>query len=457
MLLDELPFSLAEVYEHVRNGWVRYEPGVVKEGSTYQCQRCGNRDPAMFGQFNCFRCKTTCHYCRSCIMMGRVTTCTPLFTWQTPHNTPSSDTHHKMKWEGTLSIFQQKASNELCETIKSYWATEKNEPDEFLMWAVCGAGKTEMLFHGIELALNKGLRVLIATPRTDVVLELEPRIQEAFPDTDVRAFYGGVKDRFAQGELVISTTHQLLRFYHAFDLVIIDEVDAFPYTADEKLKYAVRHARKPQSLCVYVTATPDPKMKKFAEAGRLKTAKVARRYHRHPLPVPTFQWIGSWKKKLGAGKLPGQVISWVKKHGEAKKQMFLFVPSVNVMNEVVEVLKEAVDFNVDGVHSADEDRRQKVMKFRDGKTQVLVTTTILERGVTVKGVQVAVLGAEEAIFTESALVQIAGRVGRSPDEPNGDVVYFHYGKTKEMIKAVEHIKEMNRLGEEELEGAPVTE
>ncbi|MDG3045198.1 hypothetical protein OE903_19940 [Bacillus sp. B6(2022)] len=45
----------------------------------------------------------------------------------------------------------------------------------------------------------------------------------------------------------------------------------------------------------------------------------------------------------------------------------------------------------------------------------MVTTTILERGVTIQDVQVGVLGAESPIFTESALVQISGRAGRHPD------------------------------------------
>ncbi|MFB8735903.1 helicase-related protein [Bacillus sp. SL00103] len=51
----------------------------------------------------------------------------------------------------------------------------------------------------------------------------------------------------------------------------------------------------------------------------------------------------------------------------------------------------------------------------DNKYDVLVTTTILERGVTIPNVQVGVLGAESTIFTESALVQISGRAGRHPD------------------------------------------
>ena len=99
---------------------------------------------------------------------------------------------------------------------------------------------------------------------------------------------------------------------------------------------------------------------------------------------------------------------------------------------------------IESVHAEDPQRKEKVMKMRQGEIPILLTTTILERGVTIPNIDVAVLGAEEKIFTESALVQIAGRVGRSADYPTGDIVYFHYGRTREMIKALLHIDQMNK-------------
>ncbi|MBU9714587.1 DEAD/DEAH box helicase [Bacillus tamaricis] len=464
---------------------------MTKNGRPH-CRRCGNHDPNLFASYHCYRCKQECTYCRSCIMMGKITSCSPLVRWlpnkrekrtaASPFTHPSQRHHqsnselhsnpnhqsnselipnrkpdpkcdpsprHTLAWTGTLSYFQQKASDKLYATINDF-LHGKNERNTFLVWAVCGSGKTEMLFHGIESALNAGLHVLIATPRTDVVLELEPRLKAAFPNTKILPLYGGAEDRFGQGDLVISTTHQLLRFHNAFDLVIIDEVDAFPYTADQKLRYAVNKAKRDRSLTVFVTATPDGKMKWQAETGEILSVKVARRYHRHPLPVPRYKWVGQWKKKLAKATLPIPIFHWIQTHLTTQKQIFLFVPSVAVMHDVADILERTLQTTVGFVHSSDPDRREKVMAFRNGKTRVLVTTTILERGVTVKGVQVGVLGSEDRIFTESALVQISGRAGRSPDAPTGDVTFFHYGKTNEMVKAVRHIQEMNRLGDEEL-------
>jgi competence protein ComFA len=101
-------------------------------------------------------------------------------------------------------------------------------------------------------------------------------------------------------------------------------------------------------------------------------------------------------------------------------------------------------FQISSVYAEDPERKKKVEQFRRGELFMLITTTILERGVTVPNIDVAVLGSEHPVFTESALVQIAGRVGRSADYPSGDVCFFHYGKTKAMLDSVHHISEMNR-------------
>ena len=58
------------------------------------------------------------------------------------------------------------------------------------------------------------------------------------------------------------------------------------------------------------------------------------------------------------------------------------------------------------------------------KVPGLLTTTILERGITIPNVQVAVVGAEQQLFNSGALIQIGGRVGRSADFPSGDFVFF---------------------------------
>lgn len=314
--------------------------------------------------------------------------------------------------------------------------------------ATCGAGKTEMLFYGIAEALQKGERVCIATPRTDVVLELAPRLKEVFPYINVAALYGRSLDREKDAALVVATTHQLLRYYRAFHVMIVDEIDAFPYHADQMLQYAVKQAMKEKAACIYLTATPDEEWKRNLRKGKQKGIVVSGRYHRHPLPVPKFCWCGNWKKSLINKRIPQVLLQWLKVYLNKKHPIFLFVPHVRYIEEMSRLLK-LLDDRVAGVHAEDPMRKEKVAAFRKGEIPLLVTTTILERGVTVKNLQVAVLGTEEEIFSESALVQIAGRVGRSFEEPYGEVIYFHYGKTEAMVRAKKHIRSMNKNAKEQ--------
>ena len=232
-------------------------------------------------------------------------------------------------------------------------------------------------------------------------------------------------------QLTIATTHQLLRFYKAFDTIIIDEVDAFPYSIDSSLQYAVKQAQKEKSAIIYLSATPSTDMQRNVQLKKLHAVTIPARYHRHALPVPTFHWCGNWTKKLEKGGLPLQ-----------------FLPDIKKMEEIKALLQSQFHEKIDSVHAEDSDRKEKVSQFRNGSTRLLLTTTILERGVTVPDVQVGVFGAEDQIFTESALVQIAGRAGRSAHAPNGDIRFFHYGKTTEMVRARQHILKMNNRAKE---------
>ena len=111
-------------------------------------------------------------------------------------------------------------------------------------------------------------------------------------------------------------------------------------------------------------------------------------------------------------------------------------------------LLQKIHPNIEAVYSEDPKRKEKVQAMRQKEIPILLTTTILERGVTFPKLDVAVFGAEDRIFTESALVQIAGRVGRSSDYPSGDITFFHYGKTDSMVKARRQIIAMNKEARE---------
>ncbi|MGG0720070.1 DEAD/DEAH box helicase [Robertmurraya massiliosenegalensis] len=434
LLLDEIPYPLEEIQLHYENGYITLRKGITHTKNRPKCQRCGNNDPYWFATFPCSRCQERCTYCRKCIMMGRVSTCTPLYSWIDAEGI-EIPTAAKLEWNGKLSPGQQQASDEVVKAISS------NE--DTLVWAVCGAGKTEVLFEGIHSALSQQKRVCIATPRTDVVLELAPRLQAVFPAIDVASLYGGSEDRHKSSPLTISTTHQLFRFYQAFDTIIVDEVDAFPYSMDETLQYAVQNARKPKSSMIYLSATPNTQWQKDCRLGKRNYVTIPARYHRHPLPVPKFEWCGNWDKALKNDKLPPNVMKWLKQRLSTEKQALFFIPRIDLIPKILSILRQ-LDPRIEAVHAEDPERKAKVQSMREKEIPILVTTTILERGVTFPNLDVAILGSEEQIFTESALVQIAGRVGRSAQYPTGDITFFHYGRTEAMNQARKQIQSMNR-------------
>ncbi|MFD1173691.1 DEAD/DEAH box helicase [Oceanobacillus picturae] len=378
--------------------------------------------------------------------MGRVSECTMLYEWSGP--VPKWKSHAEpCTWKGTLTEAQQKAADRIASAVE-------NKDKELLSWAVCGAGKTEMLFPAISIALKQGKRICLATPRADVVRELQPRIQQAFSNVTVQALYGGSKDKEGTAQLILATTHQLLRFKQAFDVMIIDEIDAFPFHADPSLSFAAERAIKLDSTTIYLTATPRKQQLKRIRNNLLPHIFVPRRFHGYPLPVPQMKQVTQLKSQLKKKKLPPSFLKWLHNREHPQRQILVFVPTVSLADHLSMPLTDLlISYDIittkqqaSTVHASDGNREEKVQSFRDRDLFMLLTTTILERGVTFPSVDVIILDAGHHVFDQAAVVQIAGRAGRSPDDPFGDVLLFHDGKSDAMVEAVESIRKMNRRG-----------
>mgnify|MGYP006315420739 FL=1 len=431
-LKEQTPFPLPVIEEYIRNGFISPHTGIQsnqnsssKKTKSSNCRRCGNKQ---LTAFQCAKCNGTCLYCRQCIQMGRISSCSELITWSGPSEV--YEVNHCFTWSGTLTSLQAKASNELLISV------QRNQ--SHLIYAVCGAGKTELLYPSIFDALQRGLRVCVATPRTDVVLELAPRFQQVFPQTIIHALYGGSPDNSDFAQLILATTHQLLRFEEAFDVVFVDEADAFPYTVDKSLQFAVQKAKKKSAAVHTITATPSDEL--LSQADNISL--ISQRFHGFPLPIPRFVGLWNYKKHMYKDQLPQKLVKWTKQCLQNDQPFLIFFPTIDLM-ECALPLFQQIHVDISAVHAEDPERKEKVLKLRRKKVCGLLTTTILERGITIPNVQVAVVGADEKIFTSSALIQISGRVGRSVDFPSGDLVFFHHGISLEMDKAKATIIEHN--------------
>lgn len=410
-------------------------PALEKEGSRLSCRRCGNQ--TIFQENICQCGLTDCVYCLQCLNFGKLRTCDKLYhlaeatepySWQRDQS--------YLAWTGTLSDQQAQASKEICQTYQA--------GGQRLVWAVTGAGKTEMVFEAVNQALMAGEKVALATPRVDVANELAPRFKEAFPEVTIQLLHGQSEETYAEQPFTIGSTHQLIRFKEAFDLLIIDEIDAFPYDGDPMLYFASDRAVKKTGAQILLTATPNPSHEKLIKDGKLPVSILPARYHRHHLPVPVHQWVGDWHSIIQAGKVPSVFKRLLGRLLVKGRRVLVFMPNIDLMLTFVRLCRQVfADYRFESVSSKDPDRIIKVQNMRDGHYDFLFSTTILERGVTFANIDVIVLGSEDQTFTTAALVQISGRVGRKPKWPSGSVYFLHYGKTKASIAAIRQIQSMN--------------
>jgi late competence protein required for DNA uptake (superfamily II DNA/RNA helicase) len=294
--------------------------------------------------------------------------------------------------------------------------------------------------------LAAGGRALVATPRRDVVLELAPRLARAFPAETLAVLYGGSPDRWITGQLTIATTHQLLRFYQGFDLVIIDELDAFPYHNDPMLAFAARQACKPDGAFIFLSATPPRELQRQARFGRLPHARVPVRFHGHPLPVPQHLAMNPVHVCIERGNLSRPFLQALRRSLAREAQVFLFVARIAHIDCLLEILHRMFPgVSIEGTSSKDPARAGKVTAFRNCEINVLVTTTILERGVTVPRSDVFILDADSRLFDDASLVQMAGRAGRSKEDPAGRVMFVSPQWTHSQRRAITQIRTMNSI------------
>lgn len=401
-------------------------PAIEKQNGAYICFRCGS----VIDQ-KLWRLSEDVLYCRACIQLGRLRSDQKLYAIAQQ----DFEGQEVLNWKGTLTSYQQEVSDGLIQAVKGN--------QNALVHAVTGAGKTEMMYQVVANSIKNGKAVCIATPRIDVCIELYRRMKEDF-SCPISLLHGESEPYF-RTPLVIATTHQLLKFYKAFDLLIIDEVDAFPYVDNPVLYKAAQNAIKKEGNTLYLTATSTDELDKKVKKKEVSRYSLPRRFHGNPLVVPEIKWVSKIRQKIEKGKISHDLLQLIKQQRQTTYPLLLFVSEIELGKQLKDILtkyfpKEKLGF----VSSKTEDRLRIVEEFRNREVSILVSTTILERGVTFPLVDVFVIESNHRLFTKSTLVQISGRVGRSKERPTGQLLFLADGITKAMKNAVKEIKEMNQ-------------
>ncbi|WP_414055941.1 DEAD/DEAH box helicase family protein [Macrococcus equi] len=384
-----------------------------------KCNFCLNEQQRLFYTYFHHGYQQQVHYCRSCIAQGV----------HSKHYLHLEATHHfkesiKLELPFELTCQQKKASAFILEQIK--------KQQTCLLYAVTGAGKTEMILDGIVEVRKKGGNVAVVSPRTDVVKELSLRLTNYLKTTHIATLYAGHSEITSE-HLIISTIHQLMYFIDHFDLIIIDEIDAYPVGYDPRLMKLLRRAKTHNGIFVYLSATPPKYIRKEC---RQSTVYLPLRYHERPLPVPEFRFLSQKSIIRNLKKLLDKVTH--------KNTLLIFFNDIQLMEACYDAFPQNLQQKTICVYASDHERHAKVDAIRKGEYQFILTTTILERGFTMYGLSVWVINSHQ--FKSDSLIQIAGRVDRKGEKRNGEVLFFHDGISKSMIQAVKDIKLMNRRG-----------
>lgn len=377
--------------------------------SSFTCPICGNTDVRYIGIRNGKQ------YCRKCIT----------FRGQeaTGDYIQNDNAEYTLHYE--LSNDQKRLSKQL---VNNYI----NGIDS-LVHAVCGSGKTEIVLEVIKHAITNNLKVGFAVPRRDVIKELYLRFKGIFTNNKIIAVYGGHTNKL-EADLVCLTTHQLFRYQNYFDLLILDEVDAFPFNGNDVLISMFKRAVRGHYILLSATP-PENIIQEFRQPGK-STLRLDTRFHGHPLPVPVLEIHNKIMQYY-------HLIRFLRGFSLQNKPVFVFTPTIDICEQTYQVIRL---FFKDSrfVHSKCEDRSKNIEDFRKGAYRILVTTAVLERGVTVKDLQVIVFKADHVLYTSHALIQIAGRAGRKKDAPTGEVIFIASKETNEISIAIDEIKRANQ-------------
>lgn len=357
------------------------------------CNRCGHRSI------------NETEYCYNCAGFGKI----KIKHMPIHENRKNSKYKYNINYE--LTKAQQNISDKICET-------ENN----VLVDAVCGAGKTEIVLESISKALKQGHRVGFAIPRKEVVKEIGKRLKEIFSRNSVNIVHGeSIEKEF--GDITVFTTHQSYRFTHAFNLLVIDEVDAFPYSGNVILENITE--RTSNNKIIYLSATPPEHIIEKVDT----ILSLNSRFHKvdHPIPevVTTFTPV----KKL------------IKIAYELESKLIIFVPTFKIQLKLYESLRKK--FEVEIINSKVKYPKSILERFRKRETKIIISTATLERGITFTDLDIIIYKPSHAVYTIKTLIQMSGRVGRKIGYESGRIILLDDQKSSITSRLIKEIKKRN--------------
>lgn len=314
-----------------------------------------------------------------------------------------------------LTSGQKQAVNEILQDMNS------DAPMQRLLQGDVGSGKTVVATIMLLAAVENGYQGALMAP-TEILAQQHYNnlVQWLTPlGLSVGLFLGShgkkVRQKFEtdlkNGQMNIAVgTHALIQEnvdFNNLGAIVVDEQHRFGVKQRNILK---RKSQNPQMLTM--TATPIPRTLALTVHGDLDLT-VINELPKGRKPIKTIL-TGSHR----------QVWDLIKQEVESGRQAYIVYPLIDESETLsakaatieAEKLQQEIfpQFKIGLLHGKlKNDEKEKVMKdFKDGKYDILVSTTVVEVGVDVPNATVMVIENAER-FGLSQLHQLRGRVGRS--------------------------------------------
>ncbi len=309
---------------------------------------------------------------------------------------------------------QKNAVNEIYADLSGAYTMNR------LMQGDVGSGKTAVSTCAIFMAVSSGYQVAYLAPTEVLARQNFEVIKSVFPDYNVELLTGSmtakekreIKQDAVNGNVnVLVGTHAIIQKdveFKKLSLCICDEQQRFGVAQRSSL---LNKGITPDVLVM--SATPIPRTLALILYGDLDITTI----HDKPkerIPIQT---------NIVPSEKYGDMLKFIEKEINVGHQAYFVCPkidgdeegSVISATELYEELKEKLpNISVGLLHGKmkDAEKNQIMDDFKNKKTGLLVSTTVIEVGVDVKSASVMVIYNAER-FGLSQLHQLRGRVGRS--------------------------------------------
>jgi len=324
---------------------------------------------------------------------------------------------------------------------------EAARPADRLICGDVGYGKTEVAIRAAFKAVMGGKQVAVLVPTTVLAQQHYTTFSERLRPYPVRLEMLSrfrtrreqekvVSDLAAGAVDIVIGTHRLLSkdvTFRDLGLVVIDEEHRFGVRHKEKLKQL-----RTQVDVLTMTATPIPRTLHMALGG-LRDMSVINDPPEGRVAVVT----------RALGRHDGVVRDAILRELERGGQVYYVHNRVESIAHVAQHIRRLVPQARVAVAHGQMDERQlerAMMDFYEGRTQVLVCTTIIESGLDIPNANTLIVGDADRLGL-AQLYQLRGRVGRSSRQA---YAYFMWTPEKRLTEAAEKriaaLREFSELG-----------